>query len=90
MAAYGVVAETENAWGGSDIGPLRALGVPVMDVRQDMTRYFDVHHTANDTVMELDAAALGQVSGVVAELVRFAADAPSDFGRIPAELRARD
>ncbi len=90
VAAYGVVAETENAWGGSDIGPLRALGVPVMDVRQDMTRYFDVHHTANDTVMELDAAALGQVSGVVAELVRFAADAPSDFGRIPVEARARD
>lgn len=89
VAAYGIVAEEESAWGGSDIGPLRALGVPVIDVRQDMTRYFDVHHTANDTVLELDAEALGQVSGVVAELARFATDSPEDFGRIPADQRER-
>ncbi len=34
--------------GGVDIGPLRQLGVPFIDLRQDATRYFDFHHTAND------------------------------------------
>lgn len=36
--------------GGSDIGPLVATGVPLVALNQDATRYFDVHHTANDTV----------------------------------------
>ena len=88
LAPYGVVPETEPAFGGSDIAPLRALGVPVADLRQDMTRYFDVHHTANDTVLELDAEALGQVSASAAILARFAADGP-ELGRVPAELRER-
>ena len=38
----------DQAEGGADVSPLRALGVPVADVRQDATRYFDVHHSAND------------------------------------------
>ena len=36
--------------GGVDIAPLRQLGVPFVDLRQDATRYFDFHHTANDVL----------------------------------------
>lgn len=89
LAALDVVAEDKPAYGGSDIGPLLQLGVPVADIRQDMTRYFDVHHTANDTVMELDAPALAKNAAAFATLARFAADAPADLGRVPDELRER-
>ena len=79
----GLPAETEPAFGGSDIAPLRALGVPVFDVRQDLTRYFDVHHTKNDVVAELDAAALARTVAVVTTVAQFAADAVGDQGRVP-------
>ncbi|MBL8684818.1 MAG: M20/M25/M40 family metallo-hydrolase [Myxococcales bacterium] len=36
--------------GGVDISPLKQLGVPFVDLRQDATRYFDFHHTANDVI----------------------------------------
>jgi hypothetical protein len=35
--------------GGADIGPLnRNMGVPVVELRPDSQRYFDVHHAATD------------------------------------------
>ena len=34
-----------TARGGSDLGPLRALGVPVLELSHDASKYFDVHHT---------------------------------------------
>ena len=40
--------------GGADIGPLRKLGVPVMDLRVDGESYFHYHHTAADTVDKVD------------------------------------
>jgi len=36
--------------GGTDIEPTVRTGVPAIELNQDVTRYFDVHHTANDTL----------------------------------------
>lgn len=44
--------------GGADVGPLVEAGVPVIDLRQDGTRYFDVHHTADDMLDKVDPAQL--------------------------------
>jgi len=50
LAPLGVLPGDNQGGGGSDIGPLVATGVPVLAFNQDASRYFDVHHTANDTL----------------------------------------
>jgi Zn-dependent M28 family amino/carboxypeptidase len=46
--------------GGTDIEPLEKLGVPVFGLVQDGAYYFDLHHTANDTLDKIDPQALEQ------------------------------
>ncbi len=85
----GVTISEEPAEGGADLSPLQAQGVPVLDLRQDGTTYFDFHHTANDTVERINRAEIDQVAAAYAATAYAAADAPSDFGRIPADKRER-
>ena len=54
--------------GGADIGPLEKFGVPCIGFEPDGQRYFDIHHTADDTFdkvnkreLELGAAAIGSL-----------------------------
>jgi Zn-dependent M28 family amino/carboxypeptidase len=35
-------------------------GVPAIDLRQDGTRYFDLHHTTDDTLDKVDPVQLRQ------------------------------
>ncbi len=63
LAPLGIDLDPGVSRGGVDIAPLRDLGVPFVDLRQDATRYFDFHHTANDVLdnvsrADLDAATL--------------------------------
>ena len=53
-------ARSNSAGGGPDVGPLAATGVGVLDLGQDMTRYFDVHHTPDDTLDKVDRKQLDQ------------------------------
>ena len=75
--------------GGADMGPLRALGVPVIDMQQDGTYYFDIHHTANDTLDQITKEDLDQVAAAFTVIAFAAADTKDDFGRIPEENRQR-
>lgn len=61
--------------GGADIGPMRAHQVPLLGLFQDVTHYFDYHHTAADTVDKVDphdlnrnVAALALVAYRIADL----------------------
>ena len=72
---------------GADLWPLRAAGVPVVNLQQDSTKYFDLHHSADDTLDKIEASELDQVVAATAAFTFGAADAPSDFGRIPEEKR---
>ncbi len=54
--------------GGADIGPLEKFGVPCIGYEPDGQRYFDIHHTPDDTFdkvnkreLELGAAAIGSL-----------------------------
>lgn len=60
VAPFGVVTGDGHAHGGTDIGPLVEAGVPVMDLAQDGTRYFDLHHTPDDTLDKVDPVQLRQ------------------------------
>lgn len=74
-----------NAYGGADIGPIRALGVPVVQPGQDGSLYFDLHHTDNDTLDKIDPVQLNQNVAVYATAAYVAAMVDADFGRLPIE-----
>jgi hypothetical protein len=76
--------------GGADISPLRADGVPQFSFRQDATRYFDWHHTANDTFDKIEPESLDRMTAAVAAFAWVAASHESPFERIPADKRAED
>lgn len=57
---FGVVRGKQPADGGADIGALVQAGVPAIDLAQDGTRYFDIHHTPDDTLDKIDPAQLRQ------------------------------
>jgi carboxypeptidase Q len=60
--------------GGADIAPLSQAGVPVFVLRQDGSKYFDYHHTADDTLDKIDRSALSQNVAAWAVLTWLAAD----------------
>jgi Zn-dependent M28 family amino/carboxypeptidase len=78
-------AGDNEAHGGSDIGPLRALGVPILDLSQDATNYCDVHHTVDDTLAQIDSKTLNQVVAAYAVAAYMAASKSGDFGRLAEE-----
>ena len=67
-----------------------AAGVPVMDLRQDATTYFDFHHMANDTLERIRKDEIDQAAAAFAAAAFAAADAPGDFGRMPEEKRKHE
>lgn len=76
----GVLASAEpELHGGADVGPLAEAGVPVFGLSQDGTRYFDLHHTADDTLDKIDPEQLSQNVAAWAGLVYLIADSDVDF-----------
>lgn len=69
--------------GGSDVAALRKLGVPEIIVNQDAGNYFDVHHTANDTMETLDRAGLARATDAFVAIARAAAERDRPFERLP-------
>ncbi len=57
---------------------------PALQLHQDGSRYFDVHHTPHDTFARLDGSALPQNVAAWAVLAWLAARAPVAFGPLPA------
>ena len=87
LAPTGAARLEGNGSGGADVAALRGAGVPLFSFLQDMSRYFDVHHTANDTAMQLDPASLDRLSAAIAAFAYAAASAPEPFERIPESQR---
>ncbi|HYC69192.1 M20/M25/M40 family metallo-hydrolase [Brevundimonas sp.] len=86
----GVLASPDpELHGGADIGPLAGAGVPVFGLNQDGSRYFDLHHTADDTLDKIDPEQLNQNVAAWAALVWLIADSDVDFRAMrPAEAAA--
>jgi hypothetical protein len=60
LAPLGIVTGSFEEADGSDISPMLEDGLPGIALNQDGTRYFDIHHTANDTLDKVDPAQLRQ------------------------------
>jgi carboxypeptidase Q len=82
LQPLGIETGDNNSGGGADIGPLRSLGVPVLDLAHDMSLYFDVHHTMNDTLSKVDAKVLDQAVAAYAVAAYLAATKQGNFGRL--------
>ncbi|MBS0385820.1 MAG: M28 family peptidase [Proteobacteria bacterium] len=80
LAPLGVVPGDNNADGGTDIGAVRRNGAPVVDLQQDASRYFDHHHTADDTLAAIDPEQLRQNVAAYAVFAYLAAESDWDFG----------
>ena len=85
----GVALGENTARGGADIGPLRQRGVPVIAPALDATTYFDVHHTVNDTLEQVNPEHLKQSTAVFAVATYLAAMAEGPIERLPMDPKAR-
>ncbi|HRD27249.1 MAG TPA: M20/M25/M40 family metallo-hydrolase [Caulobacter sp.] len=73
------VSRDPAPFGGSDVEGLQEAGVPVFTLRQDASRYFDLHHSADDTIDKVDPAQLNQNVAAWAALLWMLADTDTDF-----------
>ena len=80
LAPIGVAPGSDDQpGGGPDLYPLIAAGVPTLRLHQDGRDYFDLHHTADDTVDKLDAASLDQNVAAFAVFAWLVADSDVSF-----------
>ena len=80
MARLNIAVGTSATSGGADIRPMQELGnVPVVQLRQDGTEYFDYHHTANDTLDKVNPETLRQNVAAWAAVYYLAAESDYNF-----------
>ena len=60
VARFGVSAGSEVATGGADLNIVRDQKGALIDLQQDGMRYFDLHHTPDDTLDKIDPVQLRQ------------------------------
>jgi len=85
LAPLGIPSAAGDARGGADLSRLRPLGVPIVDLSQDGSLYFDIHHTDNDTMDKIDPANLHQVTAAFATLAEWAANRSERLRSLPPE-----
>lgn len=63
------IRDFDKGGGGSDIGPLKALGALQIGYMPDTQRYFSYHHSANDTFEQVNIRELQMGSAAIASLI---------------------
>jgi len=80
IAPLGVVVSPDPSRGsGDDTADLVRAGVPAFAVSQDAGRYFDWHHSSEDTLDKVDRDQLNQAVATWAAFVYVAANSDIDF-----------
>ena len=83
LAPLGIIQGGANGdASGSDISVIQQEGVPVIALGQDGTRYFDLHHSADDTLDKIDPAQLRQNVAAWTAMLSIAANDPVDYGPV--------
>jgi len=83
LAPLGIEYAPDQGGPGPDIGPIAARGGAWAWLAQDGTDYFDLHHTADDTLDKIDPQALAQNVAAYTVFAYLAAEAEGDFGSAP-------
>jgi Zn-dependent M28 family amino/carboxypeptidase len=79
LGRAGVASGDNRGTGGPDLTFIRMRGVPVVTLRQNGWDYFDLHHTADDTLDKIDPDDLAQNVAVYAAFTWMAANTPGGF-----------
>jgi Zn-dependent M28 family amino/carboxypeptidase len=69
VARFGVATSQVAATGGADLNLARESKAAIIDLQQDGTRYFDLHHTPDDTLDKIDPVQLRQNVAVWTQVV---------------------
>ena len=83
LAPLGIVRGADRANAGADLGSWASAGTAAIDLGQDGTRYFDYHHTPDDTLDKIDPAQLRQNVAAWTAMLAAAADAPEGIEAAP-------
>ena len=78
---------TPAAEAGSDVEGIQAAGTPVLSLNQDASRYFDLHHSADDTLEAVDPVKLNRNVAAWAALIYLIADSDVDFRALGAATK---
>lgn len=79
LAPLGIARGKDPASGGADVGAIiAAQNLGIIDLQQDGSRYFDLHHTPDDTLSMIDKVQLRQNvaawTAVLSELANYEGD----------------
>ena len=78
----GVIRGATAAGDGTDVEPTIATGVASINLNQNGLRYFDWHHTPEDTLDRIDPEQLRQNVAAWTAMLAILADAPEDLGPV--------
>lgn len=81
LSPLGISRGSQAAGGGVDLGPWVRTGVAAVDLQQDGTRYFDYHHTPDDTLDKVDPVQLRQNVAAWTAMLSLVANAPEEIQR---------
>jgi len=84
LAPLGIGRGSDRAGAGADLGAWARGGVAAIDLNQDGTRYFDYHHTPDDTLDKVDPEQLRQNVAAWTAMLATVANAPEAIGRVAA------
>jgi hypothetical protein len=70
-------------YAGDDVTALKPAGVPLFGVLIDLEHYFDVHHSAADTLDKVDPEHLQRAVAALATFSFIVADRPGDWRTLP-------
>lgn len=77
LAEIGIVRKDSKAHGGTDVGfIIAAQKLAVIDLGQDATEYFALHHTPDDTLDKIDPALLDQNVEAWTRVLKIVANEP--------------
>lgn len=82
LAPLGIVRGTAVGGDGADIGAILRSGTAAVDLNQSGLRYFDYHHTPEDTLERIDPEQLRQNVAAWTAMLAITANAPEDIGPV--------
>jgi hypothetical protein len=85
LAPLGIVRGSGTGGDGTDIAPVIRTGVAGIDLNQSGLRYFDVHHTPEDTLDRVDPQQLRQNVAAWTTMLAIVANAPEEIGPVAAQ-----
>jgi carboxypeptidase Q len=84
LSPMGIVRGTGKANGGTDVEPvIEKQKLAVVDLDQDGTHYFDLHHTPDDTLDKVDPAELAQNVAAWTEVLKVVANEAGPIAPTP-------